>query len=454
MNPFTVSSTLVPKRKRLSCACNYCRAKKTRCDEQRPRCTNCQLAGVPCITVDRRRTKATDQQRRRNETTKIRHLKTGARTATALLSPETTSVSPPLNPDGPAFPTSPFPVPRGSHDSSNASWDDTKDDTRYLPLVPFRAGASVVQMSTRWLDLALSRLHVSSSSAIRVNLIACSLSPNTPYKYAVALTEPGLPPVDDIGKFVKLYLKIYDPIYPFLEYETLLNLHLDHGRTDTVESPSRSMLLYLIVILGSMASLPVSHERLDTYLAYCHSLVGYLILYPVLESVQALLLFSITLRLRDQLSQAWDVLTLAVSMSQTLGLNALFSQQRSAHEIVSKCDKDSMRTWWVLCVFEKFLAFDSGRISNLDDPKLSSLGRQCQTQSMDNEHSTLPDYQRSIISLANILNEMQHRSWQTWLRENRDPKSKAEAGANKIRAAGAIDTLLWKWKMSLPSEYQ
>ncbi|KAI9689591.1 MAG: hypothetical protein M1822_010243 [Bathelium mastoideum] len=39
------------KTKRLSRACNLCRNRKVRCDEQQPSCKNCELANVPCVTT-------------------------------------------------------------------------------------------------------------------------------------------------------------------------------------------------------------------------------------------------------------------------------------------------------------------------------------------------------------------------------------------------------------------
>ena len=106
------------------------------------------------------------------------------------------------------------------------------------------------------------------------------------------------------------------------------------NRARTCGKIPRLMLLYLITILGSMAKPQASHQSLSASLAYCHTLVGHLLLQPALESVQALLLFSITHRLRDQLSQAWDVLTLANSMSQTLRLGDLSVHSQAIQQVV------------------------------------------------------------------------------------------------------------------------
>ncbi|BAE63557.1 unnamed protein product [Aspergillus oryzae RIB40] len=282
------------------------------------------------------------------------------------------------------------------------------------------------------------------------------------YDYTVASMEPGLPPVDELHRLIELFFKVYHPIYPFLDRGMIRLLVSESSdmsqrsaRSRRVSKTSRLMLLYLITILGTMAGPTVFQQHLNTYLSYCHTLVGHLILQPSIESVQALLLFSITLRLRDQLSQAWDVLTLAISMSQTLRLAHLSAHLRTIHDKGSGSNMNPMRTWWALYVFEKFLAFDSGRQSTLDDPRLSSVGRQDPTEPMNNEKAlVLQDYENFLTSLANVLREMQHRSWHTWRTESLDTTSDADARASKIRTAGAIDTLLWEWRGSLPSEYQ
>ncbi|KAE8323135.1 hypothetical protein BDV39DRAFT_196120 [Aspergillus sergii] len=256
------------------------------------------------------------------------------------------------------------------------------------------------------------------------------------YEYTVASMEPGLPPIDELHRLTELFFK-------------------RSAGSRRVSKTSRLMLLYLITILGTMAGPTVFQQHLNTYLSYCHTLMGHLILQPSIESVQALLLFSITLRLRDQLSQAWDVLTLAISMSQTLRLAHLSANLRIIHDKGSDSNMNPMRTWWALYVFEKFLAFDSGRQSTLDDPRLSSVGRQDPTEPMNNGKTlVLQDYENFLTSLANVLREMQHRSWHTWRTERLDTTSDADARASKIRTAGAIDTLLWEWRGSLPSEYQ
>ena len=350
---------------------------------------------------------------------------------------------------------SPSPGLRGSNEWR--CWD-----TRHLPVLPTRAGSSTVQISTQWLDLALSRLRIPRSNDVRFHLEPCLSSPELSDEYTVASMEPELPPLDELHRLTELFFKVYHPIYPFLDREMILLLvsgssdrSQRSARTRSASKTSRLMLLYLITTLGTMAGPTVFQQDLNTYLGYCHTLVGHLIRQPSVEAVQALLLFSITLRLRDQLSQAWDVLTLAISMSQTLRLAHLCAHLRTMHDTVSDSNKNPMRTWWALYVFEKFLAFDSGRQSTLDDPRLSSVGRQHPTEPMHNRRMlVLQDYETFLTSLANVLREMQHRSWHTWRTENLDTTSDADARVSKIRTAGAIDTLLWEWRGSLPSEYQ
>ncbi|CCF38462.1 hypothetical protein CH063_09547, partial [Colletotrichum higginsianum] len=39
---------VLAKRRRINYACNYCRNRKTRCDEQKPSCRACIAAGIEC----------------------------------------------------------------------------------------------------------------------------------------------------------------------------------------------------------------------------------------------------------------------------------------------------------------------------------------------------------------------------------------------------------------------
>lgn len=464
MNGSNFCSALLPKRKRLSYACNYCRAKKTRCDEQFPSCRSCQLAGVSCITVNKRRPNAPVQNRRKDLPSAERPLETEAPKVTTLASPETSGVSPSSFTDlefsiAPARSRSPCPVPvsKDAQDWSTPSWD-----TENLPVMPSRVGSSVVHNSTQWLDLALSRLQIPLSSSVRVDLRPCLSNPSTICEYPIPCVEPGLPPFDELHRLVELFFKVVHPVYPFLDRQfilALLNGPSDRAQRDNTAHKCgkvpRLMLLYLIAVLAAMAKAGASHQSVSASLAYCHTLVGHLLLQPALESVQALLLFSITLRLRDQLSQAWDVLTLAISMSQTLRLSDLSIPLQSIHQIVPGSDRDTSRTWWALYVFEKFLAFDSGRKSSIEDPKLGSLGRQNLAKLPEQAEIPNPQsYQYCMTHLANVLREMQRRSWHTWRKESLETTTDEKNRASKIRAAGEMDALLSKWRESLPPEHQ
>ncbi|GLA16180.1 hypothetical protein AnigIFM62618_002749 [Aspergillus niger] len=458
------------KRKRLSYACNYCRAKKTRCDEQTPSCRNCQLAGVRCVTVDKRRPHIPIQHRRKDlNGTEQQPVgspddppEADTSRVTALASPETTATSHSPSFVAPGCPPacsqrsgSPDVVSGGSTEWSN--WD-----TRHLPIIPSRGGSNSVQITTQWLDLALSRLHISRSNHVRAVLRPCLSNTGTVCAYPIASGEPALPPVHELHRMTELFLSVYQPIYPFLDpREVSVMTENAPGRPQGCKSAladckvARRMLLCLITILGTMASPIESQQHLSIYLGFCHTLVGHVILQPSLESVQALLLFSITLRVRDQLSPAWDMLMIAISMAQTLGLGDPDALRHSIPEREADSSMASRRTWWMLYVFEKFLAFDSGRRSTLGNQSLSSLERDAPAKPLECGQATKPQgYECYLTSLANVLHEMQDRPWRTWKREYLDARSDLDSRESKIRATGAIESLLWKWRSSLPPEYQ
>ena len=62
-----------PKRMRPRHACNLCRARKVRCDPGDISCSNCDLAGVECVTTDPKSGSSRVLDRRRRESAGVQH---------------------------------------------------------------------------------------------------------------------------------------------------------------------------------------------------------------------------------------------------------------------------------------------------------------------------------------------------------------------------------------------
>ncbi|KAJ5766168.1 uncharacterized protein N7511_003784 [Penicillium nucicola] len=420
------------KRKRLSFACNYCRQKKTRCDEEQP-CKTCRLAEVECITTDKRRDGAPVTHRRR----------TGA----AGLSPTQET---PNTPDSNLSSLTP-----ASHDRPrlwSQCWVRDRWRTGRLPMMPRLSGASMLELTTEWLDLAFYRLkppRISSVSPV-VNVQFATFVPG----------PPAIPPPEKTRGLIDLYFETLHRLFPFVNRETVESIYnrtlfqSRDGFSMHHASPPHQALMYLIITTGLMVS-PASEEsqaQISACVGYCNLLLGYLIATRCLESVQAIFLFSIILRSCDRLAWAWDILAMGGSMAQSIGLNQkIKSHPHQDGNSLGQNEELGYQTWCCLYVFEKILAFESGRPSVIWDRELS--GTFADLNDSDAPTNTTLQFRNVSVSLANVLHEMQERSARAWRREEWLPQSAEEAIEEKLKTGGELLVLLDAWRNDLPKEY-
>jgi hypothetical protein len=188
----TSSAGAPPKRRRLNFACNYCRSRKSRCDEQKPSCRACLNAGVPCVTIDRRRPGVSITRHEAGTTP-------SAQTAPAAASPslpntnfpgsgsEPAGSSAPQRRPSEAIPLTPRSVSEASQEDGNqrrascssmplarsephdaagdihAETDHANQTTKFSGLLPIlrpSKGSCTLELLTDWLDLAFHRLGI------------------------------------------------------------------------------------------------------------------------------------------------------------------------------------------------------------------------------------------------------------------------------------------------------
>ena len=395
------------KRKRLSYACNHCRLKKTRCDEQQPSCRNCRIAGVQCITTDKRRAGAVVTHRRRS----------------AADTPES-QLNTPVS-----VAASPLPS-NHSHRQSAQCWDRSGWRSGRLPMMPRFVGGCMFEIMTEWLDLAFYRLRIPAPySALPGVSLASQSAPVSP---------PALPESPVMQSLAQNFRQTVCCIFPFLS-----DAHISQiCDSATQETLSDQVLAYLIASVGLMTD--QSHQptiTVSSYINHCNTLLGHIVAERTVRSVQTILLFSVVLRSRDQIAWAWDILALGISMAQSIGLNQVGN---------SGPDTERCNTWWCIYVFEKILAFESGRASTVWDRGLL----QSHIRASEEDEDEKGGYKQACTSLANTLHEMQDRAAGTWRREEWLPQSVDEAIEEKVRTGGELAMLLDGWWRKLPSEFQ
>lgn len=441
------------KRKRLSYACNYCREKKTRCDEEQP-CRNCHLAGVQCVTTDKRRDNAPVSHRRRPNLT-LDSDEPRSRNVWSIHSADgsghqSTQLQAGTSPLGRATPRTPesslssiAPAPKDQLRLWSQCWGKEGWRTGRLPMMPRFVGSSTVELLGEWLNMALYRLKIPKPHII-------SPSINGDFASLVLERPPDLPPPPERRRAIDSFWKTLYQIFPFLGQDaggiiskegfTAQNLPLRKSS----DAPSNGMT-YLIVTSGLLAT-PSSEETrtlVSSYLSYCNSLLGYALATRSLKSVQFVLLLSIVLRSCDKLAWAWDVLSMGVSLAQSIGINR---SSASSTGDLSKQSTSESDTWWCMYVFEKILAFELGRPSVIWDRVLSETS----SATLDVPIEPKEQFKYAAISLANMLHEMQERSARAWRREEWLPQSVDQAIEEKIQTGGELVTLLDDWKTSLP----
>ncbi|KAJ5777721.1 hypothetical protein N7520_000967 [Penicillium odoratum] len=419
------------KRKRLSYACNYCRSKKTRCDEKQP-CHACELAGIECITTDKRRDGAPVAQRRR----------TGAPVSTTTqitpISPDCNSLSVTSAEDRPRL--------------WSQCWSRERWITGRLPMIPRLDGNSMLELSTEWLDLAFYRLGATKITSVSPII-------NNQFTTLLPRCAPDLPSSEKTRDLINSYFETLHRLFPFVHRATvegIYNRNLAQWQESAPiledSTPSHQALLYLIITAGVMV-MPASEgsrASISSYIGYCNSLLGHLVATRSPESVQAILLFAIILRSCDRLVWAWDVLAMGVSMAQSIEINHTCHMGFDAENPIAENQKTTDQTWWCMYVFEKFLAFESGRPSMIWDRGLSGA----QTRLMNPEKSGDSEFRRASIGLANILHEIQERSARAWRREEWLPQSVDEAIEEKLQTGGELILLLEDWQNNLPNKYR
>ncbi|OOQ87647.1 hypothetical protein PEBR_15956 [Penicillium brasilianum] len=416
------------KRIRLSFACNYCRSKKTRCDEEQP-CRNCRQAGVECITTDKRRAGALVSSRRRTVTAESPSQQTIPRTPDSHRSTATPSTSQ----DRPRL---------WSQCWSREGWK-----TGRLPMMPRFVGASTVELMTEWLDMAFYRLQGSKTHA---------LPPLVNQDFAAEIPDkaPALPSLEEVQACMNNVSDTLGQLFPFLDGSVITEALFTTEDLASTIHPNRSSnvsqraLIYLTVTAGMMA-MPASEgsqSLISSYIAYCNSLLGHIVATRSLKSVQAILLFAMVLRSCDKIAWAWDILTMGVSMAQSLGINQVRSP--SATPPGGAADSQGFKTWWSMYVFEKILSFELGRPSIIWDRDLS--GTLTASVLLEIQHDSDRQFYQASTSLANMLHELQDRSAKAWRREAWLPQTVEQAIEEKLQTGGELLVLLCDWQENLP----
>lgn len=477
------------KRRRINFACNYCRNRKTRCDEQKPSCTACTAAGVECVTTDRRRPGVEVSRRetqRRPSRASVSSLPTPDSSRRLHSSPvsrqnaglgeeqvdDTASAeigSPPgggFNYDGGLRNTP-------GHTTGSVSMTSTwlENETRppdpgrikfqgKLPVFLPCRGSNSVEILADWLDLACRRLGLHH----RCGLPSSPTDQPSIRRTALLLSsEPCHFPTADIARL--LAARFFDGInvlFPLVcreQCEEDIGMALELGPRAFAEARGIAALaqMYAIWAIGFAAEPRLDHVfDPREYIGYCKTLLGHLVVSNSVENVRAIVLLAICLNSYDDCAGASNTLNIGVSMAMTMGLHQPSSCRRrgiySRPDAVS--DDDERRLLWLgIYAYEKLLSFELTRSSLVQDEDCHPLPVHDFATNTNCETPVNRKVFAVIMDLARILGEIGRKSVIVSRKEDNVSGNELQAViTEKVQTVAESELLLTRWVETVPEE--
>lgn len=479
------------KRRRINFACNYCRNRKTRCDEQKPSCTACTAAGVECVTTDRRRPGVDVSRRetqRRASRASISSLPTPTSSRRLQSSPvprrnaglgddpvdDTASVEisspqrggfsyegdvrntpgPPTESNGSVSMTSAWP----EDEARPADPGRTKFQGKLPVFIPCR-GSNSVEILGDWLDLACRRLGLHHGSGL----------PSSPRNQPpIRRTAPILssepchfPPADISRPLAANFFDGINVLFPLVsrdQCEEDIGMALELGPQAFAEARGIAALaqMYAIWAIGFAAE-PRLDQVFDPreYLDYCKTLLGHLVVFNSVENVRAIVLLAICLNCYDDCAGACNTLNIGVSMAMTMGLHQPSSGRRRGNysRPDAVLDDDERRLWLGIYAYEKLLSFELTRSSLVHDDDCHSLPAHDFATNTNCETPVNRKVFSVILDLARILGEIGRKSVIVSRKEENVSGNELQAViAEKVKTVAESQLLLTRWVEEVPEE--
>lgn len=442
------------KRRRLNFACNYCRNRKTRCDEQQPSCQACISAGILCVTEDRRRPGKLIKRREAGKSIDglsadspspseygavpvSEAILAATRSAVHGPRPRTITVAP-----GPIRARSQSPRQSKSRDSSH-----TDTIVNPLPVLKQSTRTTSFQVLTEWLDLSCFRLNVPYHFGV--------LPPPAP-KPQSGLTgsrpQNAIPPTPENWipqALFDAYEREVHNFYPVVRLEQArveapqsqqsIAVNPAFGSVDT--TALRTCLLFAAG--GCILQHPERRSYMADSLSFARNALGHLIGNVSFETIEVLFLFSVCLRLNDEITSAWTTLNICLSIAHSLGLNR---PARDKRKNSNSSDIDAWNpSWWALYSYEKLFSFQLGYVSSISDEAYDALD-------LEAPKHCKPESRHYVLSMAQVFSRMSHRCAKARQLEDRASRRTIEAAIkDKVNGTGESFIMLSNWANSIPS---
>lgn len=453
------------KRIRLSLACNRCRTRKVRCDEQQPSCRNCTLAGTPCVTTDpRRANQDVSHSRRRAGTTEIiatdHESNESPRESSTCTDERASNIEflldrrdPPTFEEGNEegqIEAGNFPEESNNHHSDLPLDLDARRSSVHLGtgremLTPITNGSpafamnvgndsahrkylgpSSLQVFTQWLELTFHT--PAHSERFKFGMRYCE-----EMEIPLHTSLPALPP--NWRRYVDIYFRDVAPVFPVHDQSILQFAEAVQQLTDLSGAKARDRpvlaSVYACIAIGAyqQGELGLGQQ----YLEAAYSLYAHLVSFPYLQSAQALLLITITLRGRNKDGASWQTLGQALRILHSIGSH----RKSSTSQLQEQLTHVERRVWWSAYCLERIMALETGRPSSICEDEID------QDLLFDTPDGA-PVVLKHLIGLAKIQNTISTRLF------SRSMGIAPPNPADIFRTQGELDQSLLVWLAGVP----
>jgi hypothetical protein len=208
----------------------------------------------------------------------------------------------------------------------------------------------------------------------------------------------------------------------------------------------RPILMVLVVVANCQTTRPdIANDFLDVALSKFQVANES----PSVYSTKALLLISLIHRCRDELVLASNMITLAASHAQALGLHRRFSR-RQIHDLEKDKSEEYILVWWSVYTLEKIISLELGRLSTIRDFECNQVASSATDVTMSHAQQELF---LALNRFAKLQSEMNERfALSRHMEETTDDIEYAIG--HKMAMVGELDQKLLHWIQSLPPHAQ
>lgn len=388
------------KRQRLSTACNQCRKRKVRCDEEQPRCRNCALRGDTCVTTDPKVPSREVTRRRARNIPRSLDENLQNRASPSHHSSFVSTPGPPSNANrlvdfGLSSPKSSVATSLGVESESIG---ETETEVQHLAkqMQPISSDYSYDR------EMILNTNHNSQKRKLLGNGTLQALARyldryfereglepiNSRFAFGMQHAEEGplngifmehsIPPIPDLQNlddFLCIFDQKIHPMYPVLDLDSFKALvHKlalqDLHRLSPGDIPILSSLYSILSLVSDEISGIYTNEGYS-YLCAAFALSAHVSAFPYFSSVQAMLLLTIALRARNKDGAAWQTLGQAIRIAQSIGLHRRVDSGIVYTPETRVRDDDGeeigSRVWWICYCLEKTMGLEVGRPISIRD---------------------------------------------------------------------------------------